>query len=65
MSLDEMINEDNSVRVIDAFADNLNLNEMGFKYATTKTTGRKPYSPADMLNYIFMDILMEYELHAN
>lgn len=49
MSLDEMINEDNSVRVIDAFADNLNLNEMGFKYATTKATGRKPYSPADML----------------
>ena len=49
MSLDEMINEDNSVRVIDAFADNLNLNEMGFKYAITKATGRKPYSPADML----------------
>lgn len=49
MSLDEMISEDNPVRVIDIFADNINFHEMGFKYATTKATGRKPYSPADML----------------
>ncbi|MEN6568193.1 MAG: IS5/IS1182 family transposase, partial [Veillonellales bacterium] len=44
MSLDEMISEDNSVRVFDAFVGSLNLNELGFKYATTKTTGRKPYN---------------------
>jgi transposase len=49
MSLDEMISQDNPVRVIDIFADNINFIKMGFKYATTKTTGRKPYSPADML----------------
>ena len=50
MSLDEMISEDNIiVRVLDAFVGSLNLNEFGFKYATTKATGRKPYNPADML----------------
>ena len=49
MSLDEMISEDNPVRVIDIFADNINFHEMGFKYANTKMTGRKPYNPADML----------------
>ena len=49
MSLDEMISEDNPVRVLDAFVDGINLNELGFKYATPKTTGRKPYNPADML----------------
>ena len=49
MSLDEMISEDNPARVMDIFADNINFNKMGFKYATTKKTGRKPYSPADML----------------
>lgn len=49
MSLDEMINEDNPVRILDAFVDSINLNELGFKYATPKMTGRKPYNPAAML----------------
>ena len=31
MSLDEMISEDNIVRVLDAFVGSLNLNEFGFK----------------------------------
>ena len=54
MSLDEMISEDNPVRVFDAFVGSLNLNELGFKYAITKATGRKPYNPADMLKlYIY------------
>lgn len=54
MSLDEMISEDNPVRIFDAFADSLNLEELGFKYANTKATGRKPYNPADMLKlYIY------------
>ena len=42
MSLDEMISEDNAV-------ESLNLNALGFKYATTKETGRKPYNPSDLL----------------
>lgn len=54
MSLDEMVSEDNPVRVFDVFVSSLNLNELGFKYATTKSTGRKPYNPSDMLKlYIY------------
>ena len=49
MSLDEMISEDNAVRVIDMLVESLNLNALGFKYATTKETGRKPYNPSDLL----------------
>jgi len=44
-----MISQDNPVRVIDLFADSLDLNQMGFRYATPKAAGRKPYNPADML----------------
>lgn len=48
-SLEEMISQDNPVRVIDLFADSLDLNQMGFRYATPKAFGRKPYNPADLL----------------
>ncbi|SEP18712.1 hypothetical protein SAMN04490178_112108, partial [Propionispora vibrioides] len=48
-SLEEMISQDNPVRVIDLFADSLDLNQMGFRYATPKAVGRKPYNPADLL----------------
>lgn len=48
MSLDELISEDNPVRVLDAFVESINLHELGFKYAITKATGRKPYDPANM-----------------
>jgi transposase/IS5 family transposase len=48
-SLEEMISQDNTVRVIDLFADSLDLNQMGFRYATPKAVGRKPYNPADLL----------------
>ncbi len=49
VSLDEMIAEDNPVRVIDAFVDCLDIETLGFKYATPKETGRKPYDPRHML----------------
>lgn len=48
-SLEEMISQDNPVRVIDLFTDSLDLNQMGFRYATPKAVGRKPYNPADLL----------------
>ncbi|CVK21394.1 MULTISPECIES: IS1182 family transposase [Sporomusa] len=48
-SLEGMISQDNPVRVIDLFADSLDLNQMGFRYATPKAVGRKPYNPADLL----------------
>lgn len=47
--LDELIREDNPVRVIDAFVDTLDLKELGFGKAETAATGRPPYDPADLL----------------
>ena len=52
--LDDYINEDNPVRVIDAFVDNLDITELGFAKSKTSDTGRPPYSPSDMLKlYIY------------
>lgn len=47
--LDELIREDNPVRVIDAFVDTLDLKGLGFRKAQYAATGRPPYDPADLL----------------
>ena len=54
LSFEEMINEDNPVRVFDAFVNSLDMIKLGFMYAETKETGRKPLNPADMCKlYIY------------
>lgn len=54
VSLEELIKQDNSVRVIDAFVDSLDMIKLGFKYSETKETGRKPKDPSDMCKlYIY------------
>lgn len=54
LSFEEMISEDNPVRVFDAFVNGLDMKKMGFMYAETKETGRKPINPADMCKlYIY------------
>jgi len=53
-SLDEMISEDNIVRIIDALVDTFDMNTMKFTHAVPKMTGRKPYDPRDLLKlYIY------------
>jgi len=53
-SLDDMISEDNIVRVIDALVDTFDMNAMKFTHAVPKATGRKPYDPRDLLKlYIY------------
>jgi transposase len=47
--LEDFIAEDNPVRVIDAFVDNLNMNELGFLKSTPNNTGRPAYDPRDLL----------------
>jgi len=47
--VDDYIEENNPVQFIDVFVDSLDLNESGFKYSETKSTGRPPYNPGDML----------------
>ena len=48
-SIDEYISEDNAVRVIDAYVDQLDMEELGFKRAIAPVMGRPPYSPKDLL----------------
>ncbi|SFA89656.1 Transposase, partial [Collimonas sp. OK607] len=52
--LDDFIGEDNPVRVIDVFVDELNLVELGFERMQPAATGRPGYHPAMLLKlYIY------------
>src|SRR6266481_9787944 len=52
--LDEWITEDNPVRVVDAFVEELDLAELGFGRAEPADTGRPSYHPATLLKiYIY------------
>jgi transposase len=52
--VDDYIGQDNPVRVIDAFVDELNLAELGFDGTTPAMTGRPSYHPGVMLKiYIY------------
>ncbi len=48
-SLDEYIAEDNPVRVVDVFVDELDLKGLGFEGAEPEATGRPAYHPATLL----------------
>jgi transposase len=53
-SLDEWIAQDNPVRVVDAFVEELDLERMGFERAVPAETGRPGYHPATLLKiYIY------------
>jgi transposase len=41
-------NEDSIARVINALVDSFNMEELGFKYSTTKVIGRNPFAPSDL-----------------
>ena len=47
--LDDWIDEDNPVRVIDAFVDALELGELGFSGVVPEPTGRPSYHPSLLL----------------
>src|SRR5450432_1140018 len=52
--LDDYIADDNPVRVVDAFVDELDLRELGFESAEPAATGRPSYHPAVLLKiYIY------------
>jgi transposase len=53
-SLEDFVNEDNPVRVIDAFVDELDLARLGFESVQPQTTGRPAYHPSVLLKiYIY------------
>ena len=53
-ALNEYMIEHAEVRFIDAFVNTLDLSALHFTKAQTKTTGRKPHHPGDLLKlYIY------------
>lgn len=71
--IEDYIDEDNPVRVIDAFVDSLDLIKEGFIRAIPKNTGRPGYDPRDLLklyvygyfNKIRSSRKLEQECHRN
>src|SRR4029079_1385754 len=52
--LDDYITEDNPVRVVDAFVEELDLQKLGFEGMAPASTGRPSYHPAVLLKiYIY------------
>ena len=52
--LDDIINEDNVVRFIDAYIDRLDLKKLGFRISGESDTGRPAYKPGTLLKiYIY------------
>jgi len=52
--LDDWISEDNPVRVVDVFVDELDLGGLGFGRVEPRATGRPGYHPSDLLKlYIY------------
>jgi len=52
--LDDYVIEENPVRVVDVFVDNLDLKSLGFEGVTPAVTGRPSYPPAIMLKlYVY------------
>ena len=72
-SLEDYIAEDNSIRVVDAFINKLDLKRLGFDGAEPSETGRPGYLPATMLkiyvygylNRIQSSRRLERESHRN
>ena len=53
-SLDDYVGEDNPVRVVDVFVDELDLASLGFERVDPASTGRPAYHPATLLKiYIY------------
>jgi len=71
--LDDMIREENPVRVIEMIVESMKIRELGFVYGEPKETGRKPYNPVDMFklyaysyyNGIRSSRKIERECHRN
>jgi transposase len=52
--LDDYLGDDNPVRAIDVFVDELDLVELGFRGVEPQATGRPAYHPATLLKiYIY------------
>jgi transposase len=72
-AIDDFVTQDNPIRVIDLFVDQLDLLDLGFEAVNAKLTGRPGYHPATMLklyvygylNRIQSSRRLEKESHRN
>lgn len=48
-SMDDMVDQDNPVRIIDLFVNRFDLTTLGFSRAITAEEGRPPYHPSDLM----------------
>ncbi len=72
-AVDDYVGADNPVRFIDAFVDELDLEQAGFERVQAKATGRPGYNPADLLKLYIYGYLnrvrssrrLEAETHRN
>ena len=48
-TLEDQVGPDNAVRIIDAFVDKPDLQQLGFKTTVHKSEGRPPYAPGVLL----------------
>jgi transposase len=59
VTLEELIPEDHVCRVLDAFVDRLNMQELGFQRAEAAETGRPGYDPRDLLKLYLYGYLQQ------
>jgi len=72
-SIDDYVKESNPVRFIEAYVDQLDLNELGFKLKNVECKGRPAYHPGDLLKLYIYGYLnrvrssrrLEHETHRN
>lgn len=72
-ALDDFVTENNPIKVIDAFVDQLDLHSLGFLRTKAKSTGRPGYHPATLLKLYIYGYLnriqssrrLEREAHRN
>jgi len=60
--LDDYVTEDNPVRVIDVFIDELDLSALGFAGVVPEATGRAAYHPATLLKIYLYGIASSDDL---
>ena len=53
-TLEDQVTADSALRLIDAFIDKLELEQIGFNNIIHKSEGRPPYAPSVLLNYTSM-----------
>ena len=63
--LDDWVDEDNPVRVVDAFVEALNLGEIGFDGVVPEATGRPSYHPMVLLKLYIYGYLNQVQSRAD